>query len=737
MVYVTGELEDVSEQALDFDGWVARLPLNLEAAERARLARAWTLAERVYGDSRRAAGDSRFGHALAVASVLAALRLDTDTLIAGLLHDLPWQDGVATDGLAREFGDDVAGLVDGCARMGVVSELHARPAGGDGAERAEALRKMLLAMAQDIRVVFLVLAERLHDMRMLKHRPPEVQQRMARETLDLYAPLAHRLGIWQLKWEMEDLCFRFLEPVTYKRIARLLAEKRVDRERYIAEMQQRLESALQEAGIDAEVTGRPKHIYSIWRKMQRKGLGFHELFDIRAFRVLVNTVPQCYAALGVVHSLWQPIPREFDDYIASPKENNYRSLHTAVVGPGGRTVEVQIRTREMHQQAELGIAAHWRYKEGRGADPAFDAKVAWLRRLLEAGADENAEEDILDRFKAEVFEDRVYVITPRGDVIDLPKGATPLDFAYHVHSEVGHRCRGAKVNGRIVPLTYTLQNGDPVEILTARLGQPSRDWLNPGLGYLATPRARAKVRTWFRQQDHDKNVTEGRATLERELHRLGLGDISLERLAGRSRYPKVEDFLAAIGRGDITGGQIAGLLSDQLLPERESVQDMLTRRRRGAGAGRGGEDDVTVYGVGNLLTRMARCCQPAPGDPILGFITRGEGVSIHRRDCPNVRRLEETSPERLIDVSWSRRTERHYPVDVMVEAYDRQGLIKDISALLSNEHINVTAVNTRTDPDDQQARMTLTLNVADVGQLSRVMERIAGLRNVRDVRRVG
>jgi len=736
MVHVTGELEDVSEHALDFDAWVARLPLSLEDTERDRLARAWALAERVYGESRREAGDACFGHALAVASVLAALRLDTDTLIAGLLHDLPWHDGPGGEALGREFGDDVAGLVDGCARMGVVSELHARPAGGDSGERAEALRKMLLAMAQDIRVVFLVLAERLHDMRMLKHRPPEVQQRMARETLDLYAPLANRLGIWQLKWEMEDLCFRFLEPVTYKRIARLLAEKRVDRERYIAEMQQRLEGALGEAGIDAEVTGRPKHIYSIWRKMQRKGLGFHELFDIRAFRVLVDTVPQCYAALGVVHSLWQPIPREFDDYIASPKENNYRSLHTAVVGPGGRTVEVQIRTREMHQQAELGIAAHWRYKEGRGADPAFDAKVAWLRRLLEAGADENAEEDILDRFKAEVFEDRVYVITPRGDVVDLPKGATPLDFAYHVHSEVGHRCRGAKVNGRIVPLTHALQNGDQVEIITARLGQPSRDWLNPGLGYLATPRARAKVRAWFRQQDHDKNVAEGRTILDRELHRLGLADVSLERLAGRSRFPRVDDFLAAIGRGDITGGQIAGLLSDQLLPEPESAEDMLTRRRS-TGGQRGGEEDVTVYGIGNLLTRMARCCQPAPGDPIVGFITRGEGVSIHRRDCRNVRRLEETAPERLIDVSWSRRTERHYPVDVMVEAYDRQGLIKDISALLSNEHINVTAVNTRTDPDDQQARMTLTLNVADVGQLSRVMERIAGLRNVRDVRRVG
>jgi GTP pyrophosphokinase len=737
MVQVTGEFEDVTEQPLDFDGWVGRLPIVLGDAERERLARGWAMAERACAGRQRDSGESYFHHAVAVATIVGGLRLDTDTLIAALLHDLPWFDAFDAGRVSGAFGEDVANLVDGTARMGRVSELHRRPDLAENqAERSEALRKMLLAMARDIRVVFIVLAERLHDIRMLKFRPEPVHVAVARETLDLYAPLANRLGIWQLKWELEDLSFRFLEPATYKRIAKLLAEKRVDRERFINDMQERLREELGKAGIDADVSGRPKHIYSIWRKMQRKGLGFHELYDIRAFRLLVDTVPQCYAALGVAHALWQPIPREFDDYIASPKENNYQSLHTAVVGPEGNTVEIQIRTRDMHQQAELGIAAHWRYKEGRPSDAAFDRKVAWLRQLLESGGDNDgeAEEDLIDRFKAEVFEDRVYVITPRGDVKDLPRGATPLDFAYQVHSQIGHRCRGARVNGRIVPLTYTLQNGDQVEILTGREARPSRDWLNPGLGYIHTPRARGKARAWFRQQDFDQNAADGRVTLERELHRLGLSDINLEKLAGRSRFPKVEDFLAAIGRGDVTGNQIAGLLSDELLPGPEPPALPLRRPRDGhSGAP---ADAITIYGVGNLLTRLAGCCQPAAGDPIIGFITRGEGVTIHRRDCANVDRFEQEAPSRLIEVSWNRQTDRKYPVNIQIEAYDRQGLIKDITALLSNEKINVIAVNTRTDPQDQRARMTLTLEVADVNQMSRAIDRIASLRNVRDVRRV-
>ena len=733
MVKVSDVARDSRALETDPRAWIKTLAVDADRVDCDRLADAWSLARNAYGDARRELGDRYMEHALGVVDILAGLGLDTDSLIAGLLHDLPDRQAMAMEQVAEHCGPDVAELLEGVRRMGQVSRLPAGPGQHAGAERSEALRKMLLAMARDIRVVFLVLAERLHDMRVLRQANDDEHQRMARETLDLYAPLANRLGIWQVKWELEDLSFRCLDPTAYKRIARLLAERRVDRERFIEEMKFRLEAALASAGIEAEVSGRPKHIYSIWRKMRRKGLGFHELFDLRAFRILVETVPQCYAALGVVHQLWQPIPGEFDDYIASPKENNYQSLHTAVAGAAGRAVEVQIRTHGMHEQAELGIAAHWRYKEGRGADPDFDARVAWLRKLLETPADAEESEDFLDRFKAEVFQDRVYVITPDGDVIDLPRGSTPLDFAYTVHSEVGHRCRGARVNGRIVPLTRALRNGDQVEILTARNGTPSRDWLNPGLGYLTSPRARSKVRAWFRQQDQDKNAETGRVMLEKELHRLGLDDVNLESLAARSRFPKLPEFLAAIGRGDITGGQIASLLRDRLLPDADDPDQLPRRRQRREGDS--GGDDIRIHGVGNLLTRLARCCQPAPGDDIVGFITQGAGVTIHRRDCGNLSRLEETAPDRLIDVHWSQREGRRYPVDIAVEAYDRRGLIRDISSLLNAEGINVTAVNTRTDPDDQVASMVLTVEVEGVDQLSRVMERIAGLRNVRDVHR--
>jgi GTP pyrophosphokinase len=735
MVQVSGEFEDTSARPLAFETWAERLPVALESGERALLERAWQYASEHLGDRYRRTGESFLSHAVAVASIVGGLKLDRDTLVASLLHDLPWFEGFDADALARTFGDDVATLVDGTARMAVVSDLHPDPRNNDSGDRVEALRKMLLAMARDIRVVFIVLAERLHDMRAMKALDEAECRAIARETQDLHAPLANRLGIWQIKWELEDLCFRYLDPVTYKRIAKLLAEKRVDRERYIAEVRDELAAALDNAGVVADVAGRPKHIYSIWRKMQRKGLGFHELFDIRAVRVLVNDVAQCYAALGVVHALWQPIPREFDDYIATPKDNNYQSLHTAVVGPEGKNVEIQIRTKEMHQQAELGVAAHWRYKEGVGSDPSFDQKVAWLRQLLEAPADDDAEDDLIDRFKAEVFEDRVYVITPQGDVIDLPRGATPLDFAYQVHTEIGHRCRGAKINGRIVPLTTELRNGDQIEVLTAREPRPSRDWLNPARGYLRTPRARAKARAWFKRQDFDHNAAEGRQILDRELHRLGLTGMKLDQIASRAGYEQLDGLLAAIGRGDISGGQIAGLVSDHLLPAGDDDDTLPVKHsHRTRQAGR--DDDVTIYGVGNLLTRMAGCCQPAPGDAIIGFITQGQGVTVHRQDCEKVQRFEEAGDERLIEVSWASGQRQRYPVAIQVEAFDRQGLMKDITAVLTQERINVTATNTRADPDEQLARMTLTLEVQDVSQMSRVMDRVAGLRNVRDVRRV-
>ncbi|RFA30003.1 GTP diphosphokinase [Alkalilimnicola ehrlichii] len=738
MVSVNAELSELlADDTLQFDTWLGHLPISFNEADQALLKRAWDTARQQYGDERRPSGETYFTHALTVASLIAELRLDAETLAAAVLHDLPPLERFDAKALESDFGIDVVNLIGGVSRMEVINALHDNAeAVMPESEHAEALRKMLLAMAQDVRVVFIILAERLDDMRNLKHRSLAEQEAFARETQDLYAPLANRLGLWRLKWELEDLCFRYLEPGTYKHIARMLAERRVDRERYIAEVNQQLRDALQKAGIEAEVNGRPKHLFSIWRKMQRKGSGIDGLFDIRALRVMVKDVATCYAVLGVVHSLWRHIPKEFDDYIATPKENNYRSLHTAVVGPEGKTLEVQIRTYEMHQQAELGIAAHWRYKEGGSQDQSYEQKIAWLRQILEWGQEEDGAEDFISRFKAEIFEDRVYVISPRGDVIDLPRGATPLDFAYHVHSDIGHRCRGAKVNGRIVPLTYELKNGEQVEILTARHSKPSRDWLSPGAGYLRSSRARSKVKAWFRQQDQELNVTAGRHALDRELHRLGVQDVSLERLAQKSRFPKVEDFLAAIGRNDITSSQIANLLTDQILPKPDVSLEVIPTGTPSSDKKRSGaSDDVTIYGVGNLLTRLARCCKPAPGDPIVGFITRGQGVTIHRRDCRNLSRLSESEGERLIEVSWTRPGDKAYPVDIEVDAVDRQGLLRDVSAVLSNEKINVLGVNTRTDPRDHRARMTLTMEIRDVAQMSRIMHRIASLRNVLDVRR--
>ncbi|MEX0731851.1 MAG: GTP diphosphokinase [Aquisalimonadaceae bacterium] len=730
MVSVTDDLSDLfASGQVTLDAWLGKVWPEITEQDRQLLSRAWDAAQAIYGTARRPSGEPYFEHALSVATILTSLKLDAHTVAAGMLHDAPGISATRWPQLRTGCDPEAVALVEGVGRMDVISELHEQPSGeGDG--QAEPLRKLLLAMAEDIRVVFIKLAERLHDMRTLKTLPENVRLRVAGETSDIYAPLANRLGMWQVKWEMEDLCFRYQEPDTYKRVARLLKEKRQDRERYIRNVIEQLNAALGRAGIKAEISGRPKHIYSIWKKMQRKGLDFHELFDLRAVRVLVSDVAACYATLGIVHSLWKHIPREFDDYIATPKENDYQSLHTAVVGPEGKTLEVQIRTWEMHEQSELGVAAHWRYKEGGSRDERFEQRIAWLRQLLEMGRDDPNGEDLIDRFKAEVFEDRVYVISPKGDVMDLPRGATPLDFAYMVHSDVGHRCRGAKVNGRIVPLSYELRNGDQVEVLTTRVPSPGRDWLNPARGYLRTSRARSKVRAWFRQQDHAKNTAAGRQELDRELHRLGVGGINLERLAQKTRFPKVDEFLAAIGRGDITSGQIASLVGDHVLPRQDELH--VSQPRPGRSDGR---DDVTIYGVGNLLTRMARCCRPAPGDAIIGFITRGQGVTIHRRDCNNVRSFVENDSQRLVEVSWRGRSERKYPVDIRIDAYDRQGLLRDITAILTNEKLNVVGVNTRTGQEDHLAHMTLTVEINDVTQMSRLMDRIAGLRNVLDVRR--
>lgn len=668
-------------------------------------------------------------HARGVVEILMTLHVDADPLVAAFFANIP-PVMLPMEQLATHFNTGVVEMVTGVRKLHLVDEVDfQKPLANDKSNHLEGLRKLLLGMAEDIRVVLIKLAERVQIMRELKTMPEEARRRVSHETMDIFAPLANRLGIWQLKWELEDLSFRFLEPEDYQRIAQLLDERREDREKYIADVVEQLRSELEVAGVAGEVMGRPKHIYSIWRKMEGKSVDFQNLFDVRAVRILVDDVAACYAVLGLVHSLWIPIRSEFDDYIASPKENRYQSLHTAVIGPAGKTLEIQVRTYEMHQHSEHGVAAHWGYKEGGRHNDVYREKIAWLRQILEWKDEEQNTEDFIDRFKSEVFQDRVYVLTPQGKVLDLPKGATPLDFAYHIHTDVGHGFRGAKINGKIVPISYELKNGEQVEILTSKQSKPSRDWLNPHLAYLNSPRSRAKVRAWFRQQDFSKNVADGRDLVEREFHRLGVSEINFELLAKQFKYSLVDDFFAAIGCGDITSAQIAGRLSALMLPTtRQPVH--LPLRARSSSAKTAQSDGICIMGVGSLVTHVARCCKPVPYDHIVGYITRGRGVTVHRNDCRNLLRLKREEPERLIDVEWSRGSQQTYVVDIHVQAFDRQGLLRDITEVLSNSHLNVTAINTLTDPKTNVATMTLTLDINEIEQLSQALTKLELLPNV-------
>ncbi|MFP4245526.1 MAG: RelA/SpoT family protein, partial [Ectothiorhodospira sp.] len=580
----------------------------------------------------------------------------------------------------------------------------------------------------DVRAVVIKLAYRLQHLRLVAAEPDDLARAIARETLEIFAPLANRLGVAQIKWEMEDLSLRIAQPEEYRRIAGLLEENRTERERYIVNFIDHLKSALHQEGIQAEVRGRPKHIYSIWKKMRRKNLEFHDLYDLRAVRVILDRVSACYAALGVVHGAWPHIPKEFDDYIANPKDNGYQSLHTAVIGPEGKVVEVQIRTHDMDSFAELGVAAHWRYKEGGREDQAMTRAIASLRRLLE---NQENDRELLDSFRSELFQDRVFVLTPRGDVMDLPKGATPLDFAYAVHTEVGHHCRGAKVNGHIVPLTYELRSGERVEIFTSRTGGPSRDWINPNMGYLRTSRARTKARSWFRQQDREKNLAEGRSVLEREAQRMGVQQPDMDELMRRFKQSGRDDLLVAIGAGDITPAQLAAPME---LTAEEALVGRHGRQRRPEAPPGDGDRGIRIRGVGNLLTQMARCCRPVPGDPVIGYITRGKGVTIHRRDCVNILRMPANKRQRLVEVSWGDDT-RAYPVRIHLEAFDRQGLLRDITQVLANERVNVLSAATRTDPVENSVTMDLTMEITGTDQLSAVMDKIGAVSNVFTVRR--
>jgi GTP pyrophosphokinase len=671
-------------------------------------------------------------HALGVGTILTELELDPVLARAGIAVPLATAGILPADRLTGILGADAAALVADALAIPAVEALGNRDDTLTSPAQAENLRKLLLAVIRDARVLVIRLADRLQALRELKQDEVGRQRLLARAAREIYAPLANRLGIWQLKWELEDLAFRYLEPENYRKVAAWLSERRADRETFIAATTSQLATTLAAAGIAASVSGRPKHIYSIWRKLQRKQLDFEQLYDLRALRVLVGNVTECYAALGVVHGLWHHIPKEFDDYIATPKDNLYRSLHTAVVGPDGRPLEIQIRTHAMHQHAELGVAAHWRYKEGARFDAALETRIGWMRQLLAPGG---SDQDFIDQLRTELVEERVYVLTPKGEVLDLPRGATPLDFAYYVHTDVGHRCRGARVNGRLVPLTHILDNGDQVEILTARERDPSRDWLNPATAFLATSRARDKVRAFFRAQDRGLNVRYGRDVLERELDRLGLRDFRHDRLLQHFAFESQEDLLAALGAGDLSLAQLTGALQREIaaaapLPQPTSIASQ-TRLRPITGPA------INVAGVGNLFTNLARCCNPLPGEDIRGYITRNHSITVHRADCPNLGRLLQRAAEREMAVSW-RSEQQPAPVNLLIEAMDRRSLLSDLTGVLANEKIQILAMQTRLARDGGLAVVRFTVAVPSLELLSRLLLRMSRLPGVqRAVREVG
>jgi GTP pyrophosphokinase len=728
--------------SVDGERWLAQLPVaeRLSEADAAQLRGALRVlrdSSALPGrDSRDWARESDCERAgLETAQILAELEVDRDCLIAGLLYRAVREERLKPAAIGERFGAPVERLLRGVLRMAAISDLR-NPSDVDVLGHAEKqrdnIRKMLIAMVDDVRVALIKLAERTCAIRAVK-ADPERRELVARDIFDVYAPLAHRLGIGHLKWELEDLSFRYLYSESYMRIARLLDGKRVERDRFIERVRAQIREVLGNAGIECVISGRAKHIYSIWRKMQRKGIGFSQVYDIRAVRILVPEVRDCYATLGLVHGLWRNIPNEFDDYIANPKENGYRSLHTAVIGPEGKVLEVQIRTHAMHEEAELGVCAHWRYKgsdASAGAGSSYEEKISWLRQVLDWHEETGDALGVAEQLSVEVTQDRVYVFTPRGDVVNLACGATPLDFAYHVHTEIGHRCRGAKVNGQIVPLTHTLQTGDRVEVLTAKQGVPKRDWLQSGLGYLHTSRARAKVQAWFRSQAREENVDAGRSLLEREFRRLALTSVDYKRIAEHLQLPTVEDMYAAVGSGDINAAQVLNA-AQALIGDRPQPQLRLSR----ASSARHGAA-VQVQGVGNLLTNMAGCCKPVPGDAITGFITQGRGVSIHRADCRRLVQLSDSHPERVIDVDWGAAEDERFEVDIAIEAYDRQGLLRDVTQMFANARINVLSIQTQTNRKTHAATMRLTVEVGNLGSLSKLLERLNRLKNVISAQRL-
>ncbi len=711
---------------MDFSKLLEKAGKYLPPEKMAVVEDAYNFASEKHQGQVRKSGEPYLEHPLQTALMLAELQLDAGSLAAALLHDIPEDCGLPIAEIEARFGPEIAKLVDGTTKLGKVS-FPATGVVATGEAQAENLRKMLVAMAEDLRVVFIKLADRLHNMRTLDALPPDRQLGIAQETLEIYAPLADRLGIWELKWELEDLSFRYLNPEKYHQIVRLVASRRAQREKYIARAIGVLKREFEAVGLIAELSGRPKHIYSIYQKMERYsavGRHFDDIHDLLALRVLVSSVRDCYSAVGVVHSLWHPLPEAFDDYIANPKPNGYQALHTAVMCLGTTPLEIQIRTREMHHIAEYGVAAHWRYKEGDKKDMRFEERVAWLRQLIEWHRELSGAEEFLESVKTDIFIDQVFVYTPKGEIKDLPKGSTPLDFAYRVHTELGHRCIGAKVNGRLVPFSYELKNGDIVEIISAKAAKgPSRDWLSPHLGYVRTSHAKEKIRQWFKKQERAENIERGRQILEKELRHLGV-KIERQILAGLFNYDNPDDFLAAIGYGGITAHQIALKLAAQEEKPKEPTEVPLPKLT---------PSGVQVLGVGDLVTHLAECCHPVPGDKIIGYITRSRGVTIHREDCHNV--VHEDERERLIPVEW-RQSDLLYPVNIQVEAWDRVGLMRDITTVVAEEKVNIASVNLA-EGNGHTISLSLTLETRGLAQLSRLLKKIDAAKGVIGVTRIG
>jgi len=734
---------------MNFEDLAKSFPNSYSAIDIEQIRSAFFFAKDAHKSQKRASGEPYFSHCIAVANILVELRVPAIVISAALLHDTVEDTSITLNGISKIFGDDIASLVDGVTKLSNIPHVSRADRLPEKSEtntgeishksvpithsksrhqdlRTETLRKTLMAIGDDVRVVLIKLVDRLHNMRTLSYMPVDKQKRIAQETLDIFAPLASRLGIWQIKWELEDLGFRYTKPKEYKKIAQKLSDRRSNRESEVKKIIEEIKILLEEGGIKVQISGRPKHIYSIYIKMIRKEKPFEMVRDLRGIRLLVPDIPSCYAALGIIHTNWRPIPNEFDDYIAAPKDNFYKSLHTAVIYSDGKPLEVQIRTPKMHQDAEYGIAAHWLYKEMGSKDDNYQQRINWLRRLMEWRQDVHDAQEFVDVIKSDVFEDRVYAFTPRGDIIDLSLGSTPIDFAYLVHTEVGNRCRGAKVNGKLVSLDYQLKTGDQVEILTAKRGGPSRDWLNPHLGLVNSQRARSKIRQWFKKQAREHNLSQGKSLLEKEFHKLGITDVDNLDLAASFEFKSSEDMFVAIGCGDLSMRRIINHLQDFEAREDDPFFPIQT-----TSLDRKDSESVKVLGLKGILTNYARCCNPVPGDGIVGYITRGRGATIHRKDCPNILRMKDK--DRIVKVSWGE-PKRTFPVIVQIKAYDRQGLLGDISTVLSNEGVNLRDIDINF--SSNLATIKTMLDVSDINQLSKILAIIESLPNIMQAFRV-